>query len=302
MRRTSLRFRAALLLTAAALSMVAADHSHAQRAVRCFDLALGQWETAVSPARDSLLFSPPPRILLDTVVVQRGPHAAGYLLREAPGSLPSVHRLSYWQTSRDSVELVWSTGFAGLSARLHAGRDTLRGVARTFAEPGGSPQTETVVLATRVDCDDPPVFDLRAQRRIPLGVRLASGDSVKLGQHVQELESLELESSRGAARLEAPLARPFTAARDVQLLPDEHGRIEFLRFVLPPGSEWERVLRAVAAQYGPPTSRSSARMEDLETETVDWFNRTAVFSMHRSRSPGEPWHTSVVISTHRFRL
>jgi hypothetical protein len=303
MRRTLFRLQPVIAAMAMAFSTATPEAALGQSGtIRCYDLSLGDWQGDVTASPDSLLFAPPPRILLDTVLVRRGVHSAAFLLREAPGSLPSVHRFSYWQLARDSVDLVWSTGFAGLSARLHLGGDTLLGVARTFSDLSAAGQTDAPIVAAPIDCSEAPRFDVREQRQVPSGVRLLSGDSVLLGQRVQDLAAVEYQLDRGAARLGAPLARPFSAAREVQLLQDEDGRIEIIRFQLPAGNEWERVLRAVTGEYGSPTRQSSQRVGDLDFETIDWSNRSTIFSMHRSRTPGESWHTSVVLSSHRFRL
>lgn len=267
----------------------------------CYDLAIGPWPDGSHIEGDSLTFAPPPRVMMDTLSTYRGPVSAGMVLREAPGTIPSVHPFSYWQLNRDSVDLVWSTGFAGLSARLAISADSLHGIVRTFSDALHLPPLEARITALPVRCDEEPPVSLESQRRVPTGLTLRDGGSVRLGQYLGEVEQARVGEDRRTARLTEPLARPFTSVPDVQLMADTEGRIGILRFPLPTASDWDAVVRSITAEFGRPNSRASHRAEDIESETLEWSNRMASFSMHRSRGVGESWHASVVIANPRFR-
>lgn len=268
---------------------------------RCFDLRLGPWRGTGPLAEDSLTFAPPPRVYLDTSMAGRGAIAAGMRLREAPGSIPSVHPFSYWQSNRDSIELVWSTGFAGLTARLPLGSDSLHGLVKTFSDGVHAPQLEAPISAIHVACDEEPPIPVDAQRPVPTGVTLRSGGRVNLGQDLDSIGGIEIEPDGRTATLSEPLGRPFFGVRGVQLIADAEGRVGILRFRLPDPDAWSGLVRAITTEYGPPTSRSSQERDDIESETLDWANRSTSFSIHRSRGVGEAWHASIVIVNQRFR-
>jgi hypothetical protein len=172
---------------------------------------------------------------------------------------------------------------------------------KSFSDGVHAPQHEARVSAVRVSCDEEPPIPVSSQRAVPTGVSLRSGARVALGQLVDSIGGVEIEPDGRAATLSEPLDRPFSSVRGVQLLTDADGRVGILRFRLPEPDSWSALVRAITAEYGPPSSRSRQERDDIESETLDWSNRSTSFSIHRSRGAGEVWHASVVIVNQRFR-
>ncbi len=57
----------------------------------------------------------------------------------------------------DTVSVLWSSGFAGVSLTLVVQSDTLRGVARAFHDVIGPVQPTAEVILARFSCGDLPV-------------------------------------------------------------------------------------------------------------------------------------------------
>jgi hypothetical protein len=116
-----------ILLASSALTLPARADAQDTLALRCLDLSLTPWSGEREVA-DSLSFAPPPRVLLDTVP-DDGPVPQWQRLREAQGSLPSIHRFAGLRRSADgdTLRLGWSTGFAGLTAVLLRQGEIFRG-------------------------------------------------------------------------------------------------------------------------------------------------------------------------------
>ena len=123
-----------------------------QRVQGCWALTRGPWWPPLPIGEDSIFSALPRRIELQN---RRGTgvfEKEGWLVRPASGQPSSVHTYSYFAPlGQDTVEIVWTTGFSGLTMRLGVTRDTLRGVAETFWDFPRPTQTTKVVL-TRVQC------------------------------------------------------------------------------------------------------------------------------------------------------
>jgi hypothetical protein len=67
----------------------------------------------------------------------------------------SIHRGSYWfPKGRQSIEIVWTTGYSGLVMGLKLEGSDLRGKAQTFWDYPRKKQTADVI-ARKVDCQKP---------------------------------------------------------------------------------------------------------------------------------------------------
>ena len=122
-----------------------------RRVAGCWTVTMSTYAPPMVLRGDSVYSKPPRRIELDSMR-GAGPFARdGWALSPARGVPLSVHRFSYFHPiAGDSLELVWTSGFSGLTIRAAISADTLRGVARTFWDFGRPEQLAPVVL-TR-DC------------------------------------------------------------------------------------------------------------------------------------------------------
>ena len=273
--------------------------------VQCYDLALSPWQGPDDSEPYALLYAPPPRIRLDTT--RADDNSSGYRLSEPPGALPSVHEFRSWRraASGDALMLGWSTGTAGLSARLdmteRGWNDTLRGRAKTFVDVGGAPRYTADITAVPVDCDSPLPPVHRSQRSIPIGVALVGGDSVTLGAPLADVPGTEPVANRYMKRLRRALDAPFRGASDIELLPDRDGDIAIIRFQLPEETDFEALVDTLTALHGPPTDRTINQHGGLRTHDVLWQNRTVKLGIHRACSLDGPCDISVVLARQRYR-
>jgi hypothetical protein len=125
------------------------------RVAGCYSVSMGRWRPWRWLGNDAVLFRPPAKIELktDTGVAQfeRGHR----LVRPAPGALPSFHRFAYYlPAGPDSVQIVFTTGFDGLTMRLQVSAAALVGSAETFTDDSRSPLRAPVRL-TRERCASP---------------------------------------------------------------------------------------------------------------------------------------------------
>lgn len=100
----------------------------------CYDLHLGEWGPGPLPGADSLYMALPPRIRLDTLPAQGWMSRTGaYQAGPAPGAMPSVHDIVNWEPiAGDSIRVIWSTGFSGVTLVFAHDEDVLVGRAESF--------------------------------------------------------------------------------------------------------------------------------------------------------------------------
>jgi hypothetical protein len=232
----------------------------------------------------------------------------GYQLGEPPGALSSIHEFAFWRTqaSGDTLLLSWSTGTAGLSARLGIAQgrwnDTLRGYAKTFTDVDAAPRYTADITAAPVSCDRslPPGHHTR--QPVPDGVALANGDSLRLGAPLSDVSGIEPVENRRMKHLRRPLGAPFTGVSDIELLPDRNGDMVIIRFQLPASADFAALVDTLTAMHGPPTHRSTHELSGLRTTLVSWADRTAKLSVHRACPPGEACDASALLACQRVRI
>jgi hypothetical protein len=118
----------------------------------CYELGALNWRPDLRLGEDAEFITPPRRIEILAEHGTKGFEQNGYLVRPAPGVPRSIHRGSYWvPKGPNAVEVVWTTGFSGLSMHLNLEGETLRGKATTFWDFPRRTQTAEVV-AHKVDC------------------------------------------------------------------------------------------------------------------------------------------------------
>ena len=119
----------------------------------CYDLTLSAWRPDLNLGEDAVFITPPQRIELFAEKGTKGWESEGYIARAAPGVKPSVHRGAYWlPKSSQDIEIVWTTGFSGLTMDLRIDAIGLRGKAKSFWDFPRKQQTADVV-AHKVDCE-----------------------------------------------------------------------------------------------------------------------------------------------------
>ena len=131
----------------------------------CYDVRVGTWEGMAGDQPDSLLYSPPSRIILDSVSPLQPRFDGERAVRVAPDALPSIHELMSWTVSNDTLILGFSTGFTGFVARLPLSEEGLRGRASTFTDVMPSPRYTADFQLVPVDCDTPPAPTERHGKR-----------------------------------------------------------------------------------------------------------------------------------------
>jgi len=122
-----------------------------QRVKGCWAIQLGEWQPKTVYGNDSIYVTPPAKIELQDKYYYDYPGNRWNVL-PANDAQPSVHNIVFFQPiGTDSIAIVWSTGYSGLSMRLAISQDTLRGTAATFWDFDRPQQTATVLLV-RIEC------------------------------------------------------------------------------------------------------------------------------------------------------
>ena len=124
---------AAVCFLAVAPDLAAAQAVLPSRVVGCYSIELGRWEPTIALGGDADFLQPPTRIELLADVGTSSIERGKWLIRPAPGVAASRHRFSYFgAVGRDSIELVWTSGFSGLRMTVALHSDTLRGHAHAL--------------------------------------------------------------------------------------------------------------------------------------------------------------------------
>ena|SRR2546430_8906310 len=132
----------------------------------CYRLTLSSWSSGLPPTGMPQAHTPPTHFRLDTLVSAR--NAAWFTVK--PAALVEMSRMeATWKPMLgDSLTIVWSTGFVGVSLRLAIRRDSLIGRATTFHDyhvRGEPPDPSADVVAVREQC---PNADARPRRKTPI--------------------------------------------------------------------------------------------------------------------------------------
>lgn len=118
----------------------------------CYELGALSWKPDVKLGEDEVFITPPQRIQLMVEPGSVGSEKNGYLVRPAPGLPKSIYRASYWQsTGPRTIQIVFTTGFSGLSMNLELEGETLRGEAKTHWDFPRRKQTAQV-NARKTEC------------------------------------------------------------------------------------------------------------------------------------------------------
>jgi hypothetical protein len=118
----------------------------------CYELTLSAWRPNLNLGEDAVFVTPPRQIQLFAERGTQGWESEGYVVKPAPGVKPSIHRGSYWlPKSSQSIKIVWTTGFSGLTMILKIEGTDLHGEAQSFWDFPRRQQKADVV-ARKVEC------------------------------------------------------------------------------------------------------------------------------------------------------
>ena len=118
----------------------------------CYEIGKLAWHPKFE-GEDLVFITPPERIQLLAERGSQGQKKDEYLVRPAPGFPESIHRYSFWRpTGGHSLEIVWSTGFSGLTMRLKIDGEALKGKAKPFWDFPFRRRPSARVLAHKVNC------------------------------------------------------------------------------------------------------------------------------------------------------
>jgi len=121
----------------------------------CYELTLSPWRPNLRIGEDFKFITPPHRVQLFAERGTQGWEQDGYIVKPAPGVPSSIHRGSYWLPKKEHwIEILWTTGFSGLSMDLRVEGDVMRGEAKSFWDFPRQQQKADVV-ARKVDCQSP---------------------------------------------------------------------------------------------------------------------------------------------------
>ena len=183
---------AVLLTTAPGHAPLAAQEDTAEL-TGCHDIIVGDWYVQeygekgpsaplLHRRSDSLDFELPSRIEF------AGPYWRGDLIPPRTqivvpeGALPSIHYITVAWIADDSLRLVFSTGYAGVDARLTRSDDGWAGIAITFVDYSGEQVNARAIELIPANCDSPPLVSIDAMRSLARSGELDSGHVITLGK------------------------------------------------------------------------------------------------------------------------
>ncbi len=114
---------------------------------RCFRLYIAPMGKPVVTGEDTIFSKPPMVVEFSTRKHGRmgGSEGQSLAVEPADGEGYSIHGPGSWRRAGDSIEVVWSTGFSGLTMQLKASGDSLTGLSRTFWDFPRESETSRVV-------------------------------------------------------------------------------------------------------------------------------------------------------------
>lgn len=117
---------------------------------RCYALELGEWRPPLMEGNEPYQTPPMEFVLhgsVGTSLFERGRRLVRPVIQK--GRTPSA----FWEPlGSDSIQIVWTNGFAGVIMRLGPAPDGLRGTAIAFTDVLGRERPTAAVMASRIDC------------------------------------------------------------------------------------------------------------------------------------------------------
>lgn len=253
----------------------------------CYNIAAsGPWmpidATAASPALrrpppdqsdDSITFSVPTRIQLSG-----RPSRGGFTVEIPEGALQTPHRFRFWQMAADSLNLVFSTGFAGTRGNFGRSGSGWVGSLGTLSDQGGTQLYKRAFSLTQVDCNAPPPQPASLDRRLPRAIQLSSGQYLELGRALPAGISV-VPRRLGALTVVAETAGLFAGADTVIALVNGEALVARVEVHYPSAFDLNGLVERIEAEFGPALS--------LGDRGAGWLNRTTTAYAFPSSAPGQ---------------
>ena len=146
------RWAVILLVLAAHGSCASTREGRTPEAISgCYQMQVTDWYPRMQLEGDTEFITPPDRVNLTLEKPERGWRKGGFVVRQEPDRRRSIFESGEWVYRDDKVEILWTTGFSGLTMDLSVTRKGLKGLARTFWDFPRATQT-AAVEAKRVPC------------------------------------------------------------------------------------------------------------------------------------------------------
>jgi hypothetical protein len=242
----------------------------------CYELSLSDWRPKMDLGDDAPFVTPPHRIELSAERGTHGWEAEGFLVKPAPGIEPKIDIHSYWlPKSARSIEIVWTTGFSGVTMALTIQGSDMQGQAQTFWDFTRDRQQADVV-ARRVKCGDATISTVAPTNES--GCKIADGQptisaghgwgAVHIGAASSEVDAFlgARESSRKYSNvhveefrtkgIEVGFENDSGAVHNIYFFNHQWESPEFAAFCgkLDSGVDWQSSVDDVKKAYGVPIS------------------------------------------------
>ena len=183
----------AALLTAALGHAPLAAQENAAELTGCHDIIVGEWDVQeygekgpsaplLHQRSDSNDFELPSRIEFAGPYWRRDLKPPRTQIVVPEGALPSIHQFTLAWIADDSLRLTFSTGYAGVRARLTRSGDGWAGIGTTFVDYSGEQVNARAIELIPADCNSPPPVSIDAMRSLARSVELDAGHVITLGK------------------------------------------------------------------------------------------------------------------------
>lgn len=266
----------------------------------CYDVTVGEWVVESRPLfslrrvpvpserGDSTDYEIPPRI---EFAGPRVPPSSGTAVVVPEGALPSVHRYTGGEITGDSLDLWFSTGYAGVTARLVRSGDDWVGTARTFIDISPYTVHARPITLTPTACDSSAPVSIDEMRpALARSVELEDGSVITLGEALPEPLETEPESTRHAGT-DAIVTPPwdwqlvtgrtrglFGATDSVAVTLNQSQEVTGVRLLFPGADAFEVLDARLRGVYGEARWSDGARSR--------FVNRITLLRLHRRASGG----------------
>jgi hypothetical protein len=270
-------------------SLLGGEHASAQVGA-CFDLeTVGPWVLVSSPTTaqserippneggDSLNLTPPSRIRLDETSIS---FPAGWSAIVVPdNSLQTPHAHKTWRVVRDSLNVVFSSGFSGTGGILAPEGAGWRGKLRNFSDAIPFTVWERQVELIPVDCGAAPRYPASLDRVLPRSVDLTSGESIVLGQPLPAGLTTTVRPS-GALSVVGQTTGIFAGTNQIIVSTSGPGVVDRIELHYEASFDLAALGRALEERFGSPRGMGSMSWR--------WQNRTTTVYGFPSPAPNRP--------------
>lgn len=261
----------------------------------CYEVSTGAWTVvdstrvddgpAAPPDRrgDSLSYVFPVRVRLDSAAHEGTP--GGRVMTVPDEVLQVPHRYHWWRVSGDTLQLVLSTGYAGLMTRLLPDDTAWAGSAVTWSDGGGRPLFSRSVRLDPASCSSPAPVPASADRPLPRQIELATGALLAVGRSVPS-GTRTSDGLYGNLLVEEATAGAWAGADSVfvRLSPDSLVRRIDVRY--PPDHDLQALATMLEGEFGPARRSESRFLLNEPRRSWRWSNRTTDVVVRESADGG----------------